>query len=214
MLRLRRRGRRIDPLTRDHRRSATVAVMASAPTLVTPRLLLRPWRDDDRPAVAAMSADAEVMAHFPALLDREASDRLVDRLEAHFERHGFGMWAVERADDGGFAGMIGLMVPAFTTAFTPCVEVGWRLARDAWGHGYAVEGAAAALELGFGALGLGEIVSFTTPANARSRRVMETLGMQRDVDGDFDHPHLSEDSPLRRHVLYRLTRDAWRIRSR
>ncbi|WP_245647323.1 GNAT family N-acetyltransferase [Microtetraspora niveoalba] len=168
----------------------------------TERLVLRRWQEKDREPFAALNADPEVMEHFPSTLTRERSDALADRIAAEFDVCGFGLWAVELS--GEFVGFTGLSVPRFTAHFTPCVEIGWRLARSAWGHGYASEAARAALEYGFGVAGLKEIVSFTAVVNTRSRRVMERIGMTRDLDGDFDHPALAEDSPLRRHVLYRI----------
>ncbi len=152
-----------------------------------------------------MNADPRVMEHFPALLSRAESDAAVERMEAHFERHGFGLWAVEVPGVVEFAGFVGLCVPRFEAHFTPCVETGWRLAADYWGRGYATEGARAALGLAFDTLRLEEVVSFTVPANQRSRRVMEKLGMKHDGAGDFDHPLLPEGHPLRPHVLYRIT---------
>ena len=180
----------------------------SLPILRTPRLVLRPWRDDDLEPLAAMSADPEVMRHFPSVLDRAASTALLARLRAHFDAHGFGFWAVET--DAGFVGLIGLLRVTFDAAFAPTVEVGWRLARHAWGQGLATEGAAEALRFGFDVLGAPEIVSFAVPANLPSQRVMERLGMRRDPSGDFDHPELPADSPLRRHVLYRLQNSDFR----
>ena len=141
------------------------------------------------------------MEFFPACLTREESDALVGRAEAHFEAHGFGPFAAELRASGELAGFIGLMVPQFEAYFTPCVEIGWRLGAGYWNQGLATEGAESVLGLGFGALGLREIVSFTVPANIRSRRVMEKLGMT--YDGDFDHPRLPEGHRFRRHVLYR-----------
>jgi RimJ/RimL family protein N-acetyltransferase len=172
----------------------------------TARLYLRRWRPSDREPFAALNADPRVMEHFPGTMSREASDAFVDRSEEHFAQHGFGLWAVEIPDISPFAGFIGLAIPRFTAPFTPCVEVGWRLAAEHWGHGYATEGARAALAFGFETLGLQEILSFTAVANLRSRRVMEKLGMTHDPTGDFDHPNLPEGHPLRRHVLYRLAR--------
>jgi RimJ/RimL family protein N-acetyltransferase len=180
------------------------------PELATPRLLLRGWRDDDRPAFAALNADPQVMQHFPAPLDRVASDDLVDRFVAHWAERGLGLWAVEQATDGRLLGFTGLSVPGFDAHFTPAVEVGWRLVRYAWGHGYATEAARAALRFGFETKGLQEIVSFTVPANSRSRRVMERIGMTHDPADDFDHPRLPPGHRLQRHVLYRLSSDRWR----
>jgi ribosomal-protein-alanine N-acetyltransferase len=174
--------------------------------LATPRLLLRHWRDDDRPPFAAMCADPEVMRHFPATLTRDESDRLVDRAVAHFDRHGFGPFAAELRDTGAFLGFIGLSVPSFQAHFTPCVEIGWRLAASYWNRGLATEGAREVLRYAFETLQLPEVVSFTVPANLPSRRVMEKLGLTRDPADDFDHPNLPEDHLLRRHVLYRIRR--------
>jgi RimJ/RimL family protein N-acetyltransferase len=153
-----------------------------------------------------MNADPRVMEHFPALLSREESDAAVDRIEAHFQQHGFGGWAVEVPGVTSFAGFIGLNSTRFEAHFTPCVEIGWRLAAEYWGRGYATEGARAAMGFGFDSLDLEEIVSFTVPANLRSRRVMEKIGMTHDLNGDFDHPVLPPGHPLRRHVLYRIAR--------
>jgi RimJ/RimL family protein N-acetyltransferase len=177
--------------------------------VTTDRLILRRWRDSDREAFARMNSDSRVMEFFPAVLSREESDALVDRAEAHFRGHGFGPCAAELRGDGAFIGFIGLSIPAFEAHFTPCVEVGWRLAVDYWGRGLATEGARAAVRYGFETLGFEEIVSFTVPANVRSRRVMEKLGMTRNPADDFDHPRLPERHQLRRHVLYRLRGADW-----
>ncbi len=152
-----------------------------------------------------MNGDLEVMEHFPEPLSHEESDALVKRIEAGFEANGFGLWALEVRGSGEFIGFTGLAVPGFEAHFTPAVEVGWRLARSAWGLGYATEAATAALEFGFGEAGLSEVVSFTSIGNTRSRAVMERIGMTHDPDDDFDHPDLPEGDPLRRHVLYRIT---------
>lgn len=174
----------------------------SAGDLRTDRLLLRRWRPADRPAFASLNADPRVMEHFPSVLTREDSDALADLIERHFERHGYGLWAVEIPGVAPFAGFIGLSIPAFTAPFTPCVEIGWRLAAGHWGRGYATEGARAVLAHAFGPLGLDEVVSFTVPDNVSSRRVMEKIGMTRDPADDFDHPSVPAAS--RRHVLYRI----------
>jgi RimJ/RimL family protein N-acetyltransferase len=183
--------------------------VAVDPELRTRRLLLRRWRDEDRAPFAALNADPAVMEHFPAALSRRESDALVDRIEAGFEERGWGLWAVEVPGSAGFAGFVGLNPPTFDAPFTPAVEVGWRLAREHWGTGYASEGGSAALAFGFDTLGLDEIVSFTTHANTRSRRVMERLHMRHDPTDDFEHPNTPVDHPLRAFVLYRLDRDAW-----
>jgi RimJ/RimL family protein N-acetyltransferase len=172
--------------------------------IFTDRLILRRWLNSDRAPFARLNADARVMEFFPALLSREESDAMVDKIEAHFDAHGFGLWAAELQRDGAFVGFVGLSIPTFAAAFTPCVEIGWRLASEYWGQGLATEAARAVLRHGFASLGLEEIVSFTVPANVRSRRVMEKLGMSHNPADDFDHPRLPEGHALRRHVLYRL----------
>ena len=155
----------------------------------------------DRAPFAELNADPRVMEHFPSVLTRAESDAMVERIEAHFERHGFGLWAVEVVDHVPFIGFVGLAIPSFDAHFTPCVEVGWRLAAKCWERGYATEAARASVAFAFEHAGLSEIVSMTVPENVRSRRVMERLGMTRNAADDFDHP-LQPDR--RRHVLYRL----------
>lgn len=171
----------------------------------TPRLILRRWREAERAPFAAMNANPRVMEFMIAPLSRVESDALVDRIEAHFDQHGYGLWAIERRDLGAFIGFVGLCVVPFETHFTPAIEIGWRIAADHWGHGFATEAAIAARDYAFGPLGLSEIVSFTAPINVRSRRVMEKIGMTRESADDFDHPRVPEGHPLRRHVLYRLS---------
>jgi ribosomal-protein-alanine N-acetyltransferase len=173
------------------------------PFLRTDRLLLRPWREDDLEPFAALNADPAVMEHFARPLDRPESDAFVARIMAHFAREGFGFWAVEVPGAAPLVGLVGLARPAFEAPFTPCVEIGWRLAREHWGKGYATEAALAALRYGFEELSLDEIVAFTVPGNVRSQAVMGRIGMTRSADDDFDHPSLPEGHPLRRHVLYR-----------
>ncbi|MEX2027016.1 MAG: GNAT family N-acetyltransferase [Pirellulaceae bacterium] len=174
--------------------------------LRTDRLLLRHWRPEDREPFAALNADPRVVEFLPGPLSRAESDERAARFEAHLEEHSFGLWAVEVVGVVPFAGFIGLSIPRFEAPFMPCVEIGWRLAAEHWGRGYATEGARAALAFGFERLSLDEIVSFTVPDNVRSRRVMEKIGMTRSSDDDFDHPLLPEGHRLRRHVLYRLAR--------
>lgn len=184
------------------------------PRVVTDRLILREWRDDDMQPYAALNGDVEVMEHFPSTLTPQQSNEMVGRIRAHWQ-DGFGLWAVEVADTapaaaeltGKFIGFIGFAAPTWTTAFTPCVEIGWRLAKHAWGHGYAPEGARAALSWGFEHLDLphDEIVSFTTVKNTKSRRVMEKIGMVHDPSRDFDHPMVLHWSGAR-HVLYCIDR--------
>src|SRR5262249_43255676 len=144
--------------------------------------------------------------HFPSTLSREESDVLVERVEATFEQHGFGPWAIEVPNVTPFIGFVGLSVPRFQAHFTPCVEIGWRIAAEYWNRGYATEAAQAALKAGFDVFQLKEIVSFTVPANLASRRVMEKIGMRHDEADDFDHPSFSAGHPLKQHVLYRMSR--------
>jgi ribosomal-protein-alanine N-acetyltransferase len=173
--------------------------------LRTERLLLRrSWTASDRDRFAALNADPEVMRHHPATLSRQESDAFVDRIEACFANRGYGLWAVDTTELG-FIGYVGLWPADFRAPFTPAVEVGWRLARAAWGHGFAPEAARAALADGFGRMGVHEIVSFTWEGNTASRRVMEKIGLTHDPADDFDHPNLAAGHRLRRHVLYRIS---------
>jgi RimJ/RimL family protein N-acetyltransferase len=176
--------------------------------LHTPRLLLRQWRPEDREPFIALNADSRVMEHFPAPQSPAETDATIARITTHFDQHGFGLWAVEINDVAPFAGFIGLAIPRFEASFTPCVEIGWRMAAEFWGRGYATEGARAAVQFGFETLQLAEILSLTVPANWRSRRVMEKLGMTHNPADDFDHPLLPAGHRLSRHVLYRLLRPA------
>jgi len=171
--------------------------------LETERLNLREWRAQDREPFARMNADPAVMEFMPTVLTRAESDALIDRVEAHFAAHGFGPWAAELRETGEFIGYVGLWTPTFEAHFTPCIEIGWRLAKEHWGKGLATEGARAVMEHAFGEVGLKELVSFTSVGNLRSRRVMEKIGMTHDPADDFDHPALPEGHKLRRHVLYR-----------
>ena len=172
----------------------------------TERLRLRRWLPTDLAPFAVMNADPRVAEYLPTRLTRKESDAFVARVEAHFEQHAFGHWAVEVDGVSPFAGFVGLSHPRFDAPFQPCVEIGWRLAAEHWGKGYATEGARAVLAFGFDVIGLEEIVSFTVPANTRSRRVMEKIGMTHNPADDFDHPMLPAEHPLRRHVLYRIAR--------
>lgn len=175
--------------------------------LRTERLRLRRWRDADRPLFAAMNADPEVMRYFPGLQDRARSDAMVDRIEATFAGLGVGLWALEPTDDPGFIGFTGLNPMPDGVPGSGGMEVCWRLARSAWGRGYATEAARAALEVAFNRLGLTEVWSMTAVTNTPSRRVMERLGMA--PYAHFDHPGVPEGSPVRPHVVYHLGRDDW-----
>ncbi len=180
-------------------------------TLTTPRLILRQWRESDLEPFAAMNADPRVREFFPSMLTREESDLQAKHFADAIEKIGWSFWAVEVKSTGKFIGFIGLTNVQFTASFTPAVEIGWRLAYDSWGHGYATEGAQAALKFGFEVLNLPEIVSFAVVGNVRSQRVMEKLGMLREPESDFDHPEKPE-GPLRRHVFYRLKKSDWMAR--
>jgi RimJ/RimL family protein N-acetyltransferase len=171
----------------------------------TARLLLRRWRPEDRAPFAALNADAVVMEHFPAPLPRAESDDLVDRVEAHHDAHGFGLWAVEAPE--GLVGLAGLQVPPDGVPAGAPVEVGWRLARAAWGRGYATEAGAACLAHAFDVLGVDAVASFTARTNLRSQAVMRRLALPR--VGEFDHPALPDGHRLRRHVLHRAERSTW-----
>jgi RimJ/RimL family protein N-acetyltransferase len=176
--------------------------------LHTDRLKLRRFRDEDREAFAAMNADARVVEHLVASLDRATSDAFVDRIESRFADQGYGLWAVDVVDDAGpvtgFIGYVGLWDATFDAPFTPAIEVGWRLRVQAWGHGFATEAAIASVDDGFVRCELDEIISFTATVNRRSRAVMERIGLRRQPDGDFDHPAVPLGHPLRPHVLYRF----------
>ena len=190
----------------------TTIADAGGPILTTARLRLRQWREEDLAPFAALNADPQVMEFFPKVLTRAESDAVAGRIRDHFVRHGFGLWAVEAPGAADFVGFVGLAVPSFDAHFTPCVEIGWRLAREHWGHGYATEAATAALAFGFVDRALEEIVAFTVPANIPSRRVMGRLGMRRLPADDFEHPAIADGHPLRAHVLYRLRRADWKPR--
>jgi RimJ/RimL family protein N-acetyltransferase len=185
----------------------------SVPELHTERLILRGWWESDREPFARLNADPVVMEHFPAPLSRVESDSMVGRILDRWSSGRPSLWAVEVPGVAPFIGFVGLLEPEFDAPFTPCVEIGWRLSAPHWGQGYATEAAQAALAHGFGTLGLDQIVSFTVPANQRSRQVMERLGMHRDPSEDFDHPNVAAGHPLRRHVLYRLTAADWSMPS-
>ncbi len=180
----------------------------SIPELATDRLILRAFRDADRSAFAAMNADPIVMEHFPATLDRAASDALLDRIRERWAADGHGLWAVERRSDGAFLGFTGLA----RLAYLEQPEVGWRFVPSAWGQGFATEAARAALRFGFDNLAVPEIVSVTSVRNERSQAVMRRLGMHRDPADDFLHPNIPDGHPLRPHVVYRLSADEWRGR--
>ncbi len=177
--------------------------------LMTARLRLRQWTAADLGPFAALNADPVVMELMGRCLTRAESDAFLRKAEAEIAQRGWGVWAAEVRAGWEFIGCVGLAVPSFEAHFTPCVELHWQLKRVSWGRGYATEGARACLRFAFELLLLPEVVAFTAPANARSRAVMERLGMHHDSAGDFDHPRLPAGHPLRRHVLYRLTGEDW-----
>lgn len=172
--------------------------------MTAPEVQLRPWHESDFPAFAAMNADAEVMRFFVRPLDVDESRRMFERLRNQIDARGWGLWAVEVA--GECAGFTGLSEPTFSAPFTPCVEIGWRFRREYWGRGLAFAAARQAEDYAFSTLRLDRLVSFTTVANLRSRRLMERLGFTRDPRDDFLHPAVAEDHPLRPHVLYKKLR--------
>jgi RimJ/RimL family protein N-acetyltransferase len=174
--------------------------------LETARLILRPWRESDRALFAAMNVDPDVMAYFPALMTLEESDAALARFQAAYDRDGFGFFAAEMRDTGGFAGVIGAqtMRDAVPNLPQPAVEIGWRLPREVQGKGLATEGARATVDFAFNTLGLAEVVAVTALGNQPSRRVMEKLGMTHRPDLDFDHPRVPAGHPHLRHTLYQL----------
>jgi ribosomal-protein-alanine N-acetyltransferase len=174
------------------------------PTIETPRLILRDWRDEDVEAWVKLNADARVTEFFPKAYTRELSEAGAAAIRAQLSRDGFGWWALEMRGGPPFIGSIALQAVPFQAPFTPANEIGWRLAAEHWGRGYATEGARAALEFAFNELKWPEVVAFTTASNVRSQRVMERLGMTHDSNDDFDHPKVEERHPLRRHLLYRI----------
>jgi RimJ/RimL family protein N-acetyltransferase len=180
--------------------------------LSSERLVLRRWTDDDRDAFAQINADPLVMRYRLRPLTRQESDDLMDAIEASFDKHGFGQWAVERTADDRVIGFIGLEVASEDMPFRPLVHVGWHLAVDAWHQGYATEGAAAVLDFAFDEVGLSEVVAHTNARNERSQAVMRRLGMRHDPASDFDGPWYPPEHANRRFVLYRLTAADWRAR--
>ena len=175
----------------------------------TDRLLLRQWHASDREPFASLNADPKVMEFFPAPLDRSASDAMADRCQTLIAERGWGFWAAELRNTNEFIGFVGLHIPSAELPFSPCIEIGWRLAFQSWGKGFATEAARGALRVGFEQLGLPEILSFSAVRNTRSRAVMARLGM-RQAATTFEHPSVPADSELRQHCLYRLSREHWR----
>lgn len=177
-----------------------------APILKTKRLILRPWKEEDLSLFAAMNADERVMEHFPATLSREESDAFAKKIMRQFETKDYGLWAVEVPGIASFIGFVGLIDHDFPAHFTPCIEIGWRLAYNYWGQGYAFEAASKVMDYAFNVLKLDELVSMTAVSNQRSQKLMKKLGMTRNPDDDFENPKLKPGHPLRPHVLYRKSR--------
>ena len=177
--------------------------------LKTERLTLRRWKESDLAPLTAMNMDAEVMQYFPSTLTPEQTQKMVEKIEETFINKGFGLWAVETKQTKEFIGFAGLSKPGFSAPFTPCVEIGWRIASKFWGEGYAPEAAREILKDAFKRLNLLEVVSFTAKANSNSIRVMRKIGMIRDPKDDFYHPAIEKDNRLAEHVLYRLSKKQW-----
>lgn len=177
--------------------------------ITTKRLILRPWKEEDLEPFAALNADPRVMEYFPSVLSREESEAVMRSSSEHIEKFGWGKWAVALKETGEFIGRMGLEKVDFQASFYPHVELGYRLAYNHWGKGYASEGSKAVLDYAFNVLKLEEVVAFTSVQNRRSQEVMIRIGMHHDPKDDFDHPKLPIDHPLRRHVLYRLKRIEW-----
>ena len=170
--------------------------------ITTERLGLRRWTDDDFLPFSKMNKDPEVMRYFPSLLNDEETTAMMGRIKAHFDKHGFGLFALEKLSTKEFIGYAGFMVPSFESYFTPCIEIGWRLRKEDWGKGYATEAAKACLHYGFETLGFNKIYSFTSTINLRSEKVMQAIGMIK--EGEFDHPKIALNDRLCRHVLYSI----------
>ena len=184
-----------------------------SPIIKTARLTLREWCDADLAPFALMNANPQVMEFFPALLSQKESDELAGRIVSKMREQSWGFWAVSIPSKADFIGFIGLAKTTFEAPFNPAVEIGWRLAPEYWGKGYATEGAKAVLAYAFQTLLLPEVVSFTAEQNGRSRRIMEKIGMHHHPQDDFEHPKLPLGHPLRKHVLYRLTAREWQTQN-
>lgn len=174
--------------------------------LRTNRLILRQWKQDDFQHFAELCADPEVMKYFPAIQSKQESYNMAEKIKALIEQRGWGFWAVEIPEQVSFIGFVGLHEPNARLPFSPCVEIGWRLAKAHWGQGYATEAAQESLKYAFVNLGLGEVVAFTPVANARSRAVMRNIGME-DSGQTFKHPDIEPTSHVHEHVLYKISRD-------
>jgi len=174
----------------------------------TERLLMRHWRDEDLALFAKLNADADVMEYYPKILTTTESDAMADKISTLLNERGWGFWAVEQSSDRSFIGFVGLHKPLYELPVTPCVEIGWRLAKNFWGKGYATEAALAALEYAFQQLDLTQVYSFTSVSNYKSRSVMERIKM-KNIHKNFEHPIIPIDHPLREHVLYKINQCDW-----
>ena len=170
----------------------------------TDRLILRKWIDADLHSMYEINQDPKVMEYFPGLQDLEETKKLITKINEHFNKYDFALYATVKKDSNEFIGFIGLLTADFKAHFTPATEIGWRLSSKHWGQGFATEGAKEVLSYAFKKFNIAEIVSFTAAGNEKSRRVIEKIGLQHNVKDDFDHPNLDDSSSLKRHVLYRL----------
>lgn len=170
--------------------------------ITSKRLSLRLWKEADFTPFSAMNSDQDVMKYFPSILSGEETQAMMTRIQNHFTAHGFGLFALEKRDTKEFIGYTGFMIPRFQSFFTPCIEIGWRIKKEEWNKGYATEAAIACLQYGFQTLDFNTIYSFTSVINYPSQRVMQKAGMKK--EGEFNHPNIATDSPLRRHVLYKI----------
>jgi ribosomal-protein-alanine N-acetyltransferase len=173
--------------------------------IITPRLQLRQWLPSDIPPFTTINKDATVMQYFPNTLTDEETLQMITRINTHFEEHGYGPYAVENKLTKEFLGYTGFAIPTFESYFTPCIEIGWRFKKEAWGQGFATEAAIACLRYGFETLGFDKVFSFTAVINTKSEKVMQRIGMT--LVGYFDHPKIEKGSVLCRHVLYRITKE-------
>ncbi len=176
-------------------------------TIETKRLTLSTWEDDDAKAYFNINQDPKVIEYLLGSLSMEQVRDFISMVNTCQNNYGYAFWAARLRITGELIGFIGLNYVDWPAHFTPAVEIGWRLGSQYWGQGLATEGALATLDYGFNQCQLPEIVSFTVPANRRSMRVMEKIGLKRDLEGDFAHPKLATDHPLSRHILYRLMKD-------
>jgi len=174
----------------------------------TSRLRLRQWRDQDFKAFAKMNADAKVMEYYPSIITSEQSDELADKIQERIKENGWGFWALELKSTNTFIGFTGLNEPSYDLPVTPCIEIGWRLARKHWGNGYVTEAARKCLDVAFESLKLSTVYSFTSIQNKKSEAVMQRLNMLN-LEQNFEHPIIPIGNPLREHVLYKITKLEW-----